>query len=345
MSLLGESVVVALSPRLGAVLPVAALRPLREGAALHADTDVPGELVRLCGADPVGDAVRGLLLTLDPSTGAAARWVAAGATVLSTPEPVGGALLDAVAVMDRLRSPGGCPWDAEQTHSSLMPYLIEEAYELYQALEDLEDNDDTGAVREELGDVLLQVLFHARIAQETPAGSEGREGFGGFDIDAVATALVTKLITRHPHVFGGREPVRTAAEQQLRWEQLKRAEKCRESSVDGVALTQPAMALVAKLVSRATKAAFPADLLPGTGLLGAGLPGVDGDGVDGVWGQLLFALSAAAKLAGADPEAALRRVARRFADDVRAAERSARAAGLDAHQLTAPQWRAHWLRP
>ncbi|MGH3855808.1 MAG: MazG family protein [Pseudonocardiaceae bacterium] len=323
MSPLGESVVVALSPRLGAVLPVAALRPLREGAALHADTDVPGELARQCGAHPVGDAVRGLLLTLDSSTGAAARWVAAGATVLSTPEPVGGALLDAVAVMDRLRSPGGCPWDAEQTHSSLMPYLIEEAYELYQALEDLEDNADTGALREELGDVLLQVLFHARIAQETPEG---------FDIDAVATALVAKLITRHPHVFAGRERVRTAAEQQLRWEQLKRAEKCRESSVDGVALTQPAVALVAKLVSRATKAAFPADLFPVA----------DGDGVDGVWGQLLFALSAAATLAGEDPEAALRRVARRFADDVRAAERAARAAGLDAHQLTAAQWREHW---
>ncbi|MGH3826458.1 MAG: MazG family protein [Pseudonocardiaceae bacterium] len=326
--MLGESVVVALSSRLGAVLPVVALRPLREGAALHADTDVPGELVRLCGAHPVGDAVRGLLLTLDPSTGAAARWVAAGATVLSTPEPVGGALLDAVAVLDRLRSPGGCPWDAEQTHSSLMPYLIEEAYELYQALEDLEDNADTGALREELGDVLLQVLFHARIAQETPEG---------FDIDTVATALVAKLITRHPHVFADGARVRTAAEQELRWEQLKRAEKCRESSVDGVALTQPAVALVATLVSSATKAAFPADLLPGAD--------ADGDGADGVRGESLFALSAAATLAGQDPEAALRRVARRFADDVRAAERSARAAGLDAHQLTAAQWRAHWLRP
>ncbi|MBV9160544.1 MAG: MazG family protein [Pseudonocardiales bacterium] len=255
---------------------------------------------------------------MDPSTGAAARWVATGAAVLTTPEPRGVALLDAVAVMDRLRSPGGCPWDAEQTHRSLMPYLIEETYELYQALED----SDTGALREELGDVLLQVLFHARVAQET---SEG------FDIDAVATGLVAKLVTRHPHVFAGSEKVRTAAEQEIRWEQLKRTEKRRESSVDGVALTQPAVALAAKLVSRVTKAALPADLLPGA----------DG-GADGGIGASLFALSAAAKLAGADPEAALRYVARRFADDVRAAERSARAAGLDPKALTPQQWREHW---
>jgi XTP/dITP diphosphohydrolase len=314
-----QPVVVTLSHRLGAVLPAAAARLLRDGAALHADTDIPVELAQLCGAYPVGDAVQGLLLTLDPSTGAAVRWVATGATVLATPEPAGAALLDAVAVMDRLRSPGGCPWDAEQTHRSLMPYLIEEAYELYQALED----SDTGALREELGDVLLQVLFHARLAQEAPES---------FDIDAVATGLVAKLVSRHPHVFAGGEQPRTAAEQQVRWEQLKRAEKRRESSVDGVALAQPAVALAAKLVSRVTKAAFPPDLLPS-----ADLPSADGG-----TGGSLFALSAAAKLAGEDPEAALRRVARRFAEDVRAAERSARAAGLDAHALTPQQWREHW---
>jgi XTP/dITP diphosphohydrolase len=314
-----QPVVVALSPRLGAVLPAAAARLLRDGAPLHADVDVPAELAQLCGAHPAGDAVQGVLLTLDPGTDAAARWVATGATVLTTPEPVGAALLDAVAVMDRLRSPGGCPWDAEQTHRSLMSYLIEETYELYQALED----SDTEAVREELGDVLLQVLFHARVAQETP---------GGFDVDAVATGLVTKLVTRHPHVFADSEQVRTAAEQEVRWDELKRTEKRRKSSVDGVSLAQPAVALAAKLVSRATKAALPADLLPGADRPGSG----------GGTGASLFALSAAAKLAGEDPEAGLRCVARRFADNVRAAERSARAAGLDADQLTPAQWREHW---
>lgn len=317
---MSAAVVVTLSRRLGAVFPAQVVRCLQEGTPLYADTDVPTELALLCRAAAVGDAVHGLLLTMDPGTGAGAHWVAAGAAVLATPEPVGAALLDAAAVMDRLRSPGGCPWDAEQTHHSLMPYLIEEAYELYQALED----SDLGAVREELGDVLLQVLFHARVAQETP---------GGFDIDAVAGDLVAKLVARHPHVFSGSEQVRTAAEQELRWEQLKRTEKRRESSIDGVALAQPAVALVAKLVSRATRAGLPPDLLPGA----------DGSACcDGGSGASLFAVSAAAKLAGEDPEAALRGVARRFADDVRAAERSARDAGLDTSQLNSDQWRRHW---
>ncbi|HET9118419.1 MAG TPA: MazG family protein [Pseudonocardiaceae bacterium] len=313
-------VVITLSHRLGAVLPAAATRLLRDGRPLYADTDVPAELAQLCGAHPVGAAVQGLLLTMDSDNGAAASWVASGAVVLQTPEPVGTALLDAAAVMDRLRSPGGCPWDAEQTHRSLMPYLIEEAYELYQALED----NDTEAVREELGDVLLQVLFHARVAQEMPEG---------FDIDGVAGDLVTKLVTRHPHVFAGSEEVSTAAEQELRWEQLKHTEKRRESSIDGVALGQPAVALVAKLVSRTMKAGLPGDLLPSIEDLSEAYAGP---------GALLFAVSAAAKRAGEDPEAALRSAALRFAADVRTAERSARAAGLDPDRLTTQQWREYW---
>jgi XTP/dITP diphosphohydrolase len=323
--------VVTLSRRLGAVLPAAAVYLLRDGAPVYADTDIAPELAQLCGALAVGEVMQGLLLTMDRDTGAAARWISAGATVLVTPEPAGAALLDAVEVMDRLRSPGGCPWDAEQTHRSLMPYLIEEAYELYQALED----GDLPAVREELGDVLLQVLFHARVAQEQPCG---------FDIDAVAGDLVAKLVARHPHVFSGSEQVHTAAEQQDRWEQLKRTEKRRESSVDGVVLTQPAAALAAKLVSRATRAGLPRDLLPGA----ASQPNsseVDALGTEEGIGASLFALSAAAKLAEEDPEAALRCVARRFADDLRIAERSARAAGLDTSRLTADQWRTHWPRP
>ena len=201
-----------------------------------------------------------------------------------------------------------------------MPYLIEETYELYQALED----GDSDAVREELGDVLLQVLFHARLAQETT---------GGFDIDAVATGLVTKLISRHPHVFAGSEQVHTSAAQEIRWQQLKRAEKGRDSGVDGVVLAQPALALAAKLVSRTAAMALPADLLPGS---------EERTRSDGGTGGGLFALAATAKLTGEDPEAALRTVARRFAEDVRAAERAARAAGLDPETLTAPQWREYW---
>jgi XTP/dITP diphosphohydrolase len=259
--------------------------------------------------------------------------------------PPGAALLDAVAVMDRLRSPGGCPWDAEQTHESLLPYLIEECYELYQAIED----GDAAAMREELGDVLLQVLFHARVAAEaegegasqrapaseerTEPGSRPSDAESSFDIDDVAADLVAKLVGRHPHVFAGsdvraQERIDTAERQEHRWEELKRSEKQRDSSVDGVPLGQPAAALVAKLVSRTARAGLPADLLP------------DGSGP----GERLFAEAARVKLAGDDPEAALRTAARRFADDVRAAERSARAAGLDPHALDADGWRAHWPR-
>lgn len=228
------------------------------------------------------------------------------------------ALLAAVAVMDRLRSPGGCPWDAEQTHESLLQYLVEECYELYQAVED----GDRAAMREELGDVLLQVLFHARIAEE--------DAQDPFDIDDVAADLVAKLVGRHPHVFAGDERIETAERQELRWEELKRSEKGRSSSVDGVAHAQPAVNLAAKLVSRTARAGLPADLLP------------SGPSV----GERLFALAAEAKLAGIDPEAELRTAARRFAEDVRAAERAAAAAaGLDPHALDADTWRAHWPAP
>jgi XTP/dITP diphosphohydrolase len=217
-------------------------------------------------------------------------------------------------VMDRLRSPGGCPWDAEQTHASLLQYLVEEAYELHEAIEDA----DRTAMREELGDVLLQVLFHARVATED-AGDP-------FDVDAVAGDLVAKLVGRHPHVFAGSEAVDTAERQEHRWEELKRAEKQRASSVDGVPLGQPAVALAAKLTSRTARSGFPAELLP------------SGPGV----GEELFALAARAKLAGIDPEAELRTTARRFAEHVRAAQAGAAAAGHDPHALDGQAWLKYW---
>ncbi len=126
--------------------------------------------------------------------------------IVGSVDPSGAALLSVVAVMDRLRSPGGCPWDAEQTHASLMPYLLEETYEAYQALED----HDPVALREELGDVLLQVVFHSRLAEEAAES---------WSIEDVAADLVAKLVRRHPHVFatmpvnGGAEvPVNGGAE-------------------------------------------------------------------------------------------------------------------------------------
>ena len=194
----------------------------------------------------------------------------------------------AVEVMDRLRSPGGCPWDAEQTHRSLARYLVEECYELLQAIED----GDDAAIREELGDVLLQVLFHARIAQERP-----RDG-GGFDVQDVAGDLADKLERRHPHVFGDGEHVRDAADQQDRWDELKKQEG-RKSVVDGVALGQPAAALAGKLGSRARKA----DL---------DVPLPDGDDI----GSVLFRAAYQAGRDGIEPESALRAVAVRYAAEL-----------------------------
>jgi XTP/dITP diphosphohydrolase len=302
--------VVVLPAGWGGVLPAGALPALRAARRVVADETVPRDVVAAAGAERgEGAGQDEVLLTADPHHPA----VAAAEDVICAPPPPGAALLDAVAVMDRLRSPGGCPWDAEQTHRSLLQYLVEECYELYQAIED----GDAAAMREELGDVLLQVLFHARVASEEPHS---------FDIDDVAADLVAKLVGRHPHVFAGTERIDTAERQEHRWEELKRAEKQRDSSVDGVAFGQPAVALAAKLAARVARAGLPVELLP------------DGPGV----GERLFAAAARARLAGVDPEAELRGTARRFADDVRAAERSARAAGLDPHNLAAHDWRAHW---
>jgi XTP/dITP diphosphohydrolase len=199
-------------------------------------------------------------------------------------------LLRAVAVMDRLRSPGGCPWDAAQTHSSLAKYLLEETYETLEAIE----TDDMALLREELGDLLLQVLFHARLAEELPAAQR-------FGIDDVAGDLVAKLVHRHPHVFAD-VPVADAAEVNENWERLKAAEKGRDSAVDGVPMGQPALALAAKLVSRAGRA------------------GLDVEASANDTGDRLLAVVREAVAAGVDPESALRESARAYRDALVEAE-------------------------
>jgi XTP/dITP diphosphohydrolase len=204
----------------------------------------------------------------------------------------------AVQVMDRLRSPGGCPWDAAQTHESLTRYLLEETYEVIEAIE----TGDLQLLREELGDLLLQVLFHARLAEELAEDER-------FGIEDVAGALADKLVSRHPHVFGDVQ-VSSVEEQTELWEELKVAEKGRTSAVDGVPLAQPALALAAKLISRASRA--------GLGDVG-GASGVDETEI----GARLFAVVRDAVAAGVDPEAALRRTARAYRAAIIAAETSA----------------------
>jgi XTP/dITP diphosphohydrolase len=218
-------------------------------------------------------------------------------------------LLDVVAVMDRLRSPGGCPWDAKQTHETLMPYLLEEAYEAYAALED----GDPDALREELGDVLLQVVFHARLAAER-SGDDG-----GWTIDDVAAGLVDKLVRRHPHVFAGA----SADDVEGSWERLKAEEKGRTSVTDGVPLSQPALSLAAKLQARGRRT-------------GAPVPSYDGLGGE------LWELVRRCADAGVDPEVALRAVARRYRDDLAATERAVLADGGDPAALEPQEWSVRW---
>ncbi|NUW43496.1 MazG family protein [Nonomuraea rhodomycinica] len=201
----------------------------------------------------------------------------------------GARVLDLVAVMDRLRTE--CPWDRKQTHESLVPYLLEEAYEV---LETIEQGDDA-ALREELGDLLLQVVFHARVAE-------------GFDVDDVAAGIVEKLVRRHPHVFGA---VRadSADEVNDNWEAIKAAERAARneepSVLDGVPLGQPALSLAAQLLRRAGRGGAPDALAAG---IGQGL------------GHELFDLVRRAQAAGVDPEAELRAAARAYRDRVLAWE-------------------------
>jgi NTP pyrophosphatase (non-canonical NTP hydrolase) len=226
----------------------------------------------------------------------------------------GAHLLDLVSIMDRLRV--ACPWDREQTHASLLRYLLEEAYEAAEAIE----NSDPAALREEIGDVMFQAFFHARIAAERPATD------GGFTIDDVADTLAAKLVRRHPHVFGTTR-VSSAADVNANWEEIKKAERAAKAAsaggpasdnpvpsvLDGVPFGQPALSLAAQLQRRAQRAGI--TVTGGSANGGAELTGERA-------GDALMALVARVREAGLDPELELRAAARRFANSVRERERS-----------------------
>ena len=234
-----------------------------------------------------------------------------GAQILQGSVDLPGAhLIDLVATMDRLRV--DCPWDARQTHASLAPHLLEEPYEALEALE----SGDEQALREELGDVALQVVFHARIAAERDDGT-------GFTIDDVADGIVAKLIRRHPHVFGD-VTVSGADEVKRNWDEIKREEKrarasaqgeggageTAPSALDGVPFGQPALALAAQLQRRAARAGVPDELVRLDRVDGDGEPGGSGEDI----GRELFRLVARARELGRDPEMELRAAARRYRD-------------------------------
>ncbi|MCK2213205.1 MazG family protein [Actinomadura sp. ATCC 31491] len=279
--------------------------PVLTGAAAHpqlpylAEAGIAAEVVE---PDPAGLAARAVTETVVWLAGddeeEFMRAVGHAAVAMADPPLIevvpgsydlpGARVLDLVAVMDRLRAE--CPWDRKQTHESLVPYLLEEAYEVLETIE----QGDYAALREELGDLLLQVVFHARVAE-------------GFDMDDVAAGIVDKLVRRHPHVFGSVR-AESADEVNDNWEAIKAAERAakgRESALDGVPMGQPALSLAAQLVRRAERAGAPEALAAGVG--------------QGV-ARELFDLVRRAAEAGLDAEAELRAAARAYRDRVRAWE-------------------------
>ena len=202
-------------------------------------------------------------------------------------------------VMDRLRSPGGCPWDAEQDHVSLLKFLLEESYEFIEAVEE----NDRDAMQEELGDLLLQVYFHSRMAEEDKEQP--------FNIEDVAKGVADKLIRRHPHVFSN-TVVNSSSEVLENWEAQKAVEKGRTSAIDGVPLAQPALTLVSKLLYRASKSNYKLPIAEPVKLP----DGIDQD----QFGELLLGLISQAVEKGLDPEAALRGAAKSLITQIKTHE-------------------------
>jgi MazG family protein len=313
-------IVVATSPRVApGLLSWPAWEALRSASGVLAPPGHPA----LPALDEAGIAYR---LAAEPG----AELVAADGTTVWLPMPgadpalPGGArllqgsvdlpgahLLDLVETMDRLRV--DCPWDARQTHASLAPHLLEEPYEALEALE----SGDAQALCEELGDVLLQVMFHARIAAERDDGT-------GYTIDDVADGIVAKLVRRHPHVFAD-VTVSGADEVKRNWDEIKREEKLARaardpaaaqdppSALDGVPFGQPALALAAQLQRRAARAGVSDELAR---MDGDGEPAGSREDI----GRELFRLVARARELGVDPEMELRAAARRYRDRVHAWE-------------------------
>lgn len=204
-----------------------------------------------------------------------------------------------VEVMDTLRSPGGCPWDGEQTHESLLKYLLEESYEFVDSLE----SGDRAGMREELGDILLQVYFHARIAQDSVEDP--------FTIEDIAQSITEKLIRRHPHVFGDAK-VSGSGEVLENWEKIKAVEKGRTSALDGIAMAQPALPLVEKLLYRAEKNDLEISLPT--------VPHLEVSATEDSVGQALLEVIAWANRNGIDAERALRSQAHQIIARIKEAE-------------------------
>lgn len=261
--------------------------------------------------------------------------------------PVGPPIARLIAVMARLRAPeGGCPWDLEQTFETIAPYTIEEAYEVAEAI----TTGDRTALKDELGDLLLQVVYHARMAEEE----------GSFGFDDVATAIVDKMIRRHPHVFGD-ATVADAAEQTGAWEAQKAAERARKAAdegrvasvLDGVSAALPALMRAVKLQRRVVRVGFDwpntddvvAKIEEELGELRAEIDaGRDPDRLEDEMGDLLFTVVNLARHLGVDPETALRRCNAKFERRFRGVETGLAAEGKAIEEVSLDAMEAHWDR-
>ena len=231
-------------------------------------------------------------------------------------------LEELIAVLHRLRAPGGCAWDQEQTHASLVQYLVEETYELVDAIETGSRDD----LIEELGDVLYQVIFHSDIAAHTPEEE--------FSLEDVAEHMTAKMVGRHPHVFGGAEAqatmnIRTADDVVAVWDELKKADKpARTSVLDGIPQAMPALALADKLLGRAERVGLPVpgDAVPGdaavasTAVASTAVASTAVASTERELGTQLLAIVSAAKARGLDSERALRGALRALQYEIRAVE-------------------------
>ncbi len=242
-------------------------------------------------------------------------------------------MLDLIRIQARLRAPDGCPWDAEQTHASLARHLLEETHELLEAI----DADDSDAIREELGDVLLQVTFHAQIAADG----------GRWDVDDVAEGLVRKLIHRHPHVFGDTE-VEDAEEVLVNWERLKAEEKGERAIEDDIPASLPALARAGKVQRRAAGWGFEwrspqsalAALREEVDELQAAIDAGDDANAEEEIGDVLFSIVAVARKLHVDGESALRRTTRVFAERYERFTAAVRERGLDPDTMSEAEIRA-----
>jgi tetrapyrrole methylase family protein/MazG family protein len=244
---------------------------------------------------------------------------------------------DLVKVMEKLRSPQGCPWDREQTHESLLKYLIEEAYEVVDAVVDRDDE----ALKEELGDLLLQAVFHSQIAKER----------GAFSIDEVVDSITRKLIFRHPHVFGGKEGINTAGDVSREWEKLKEKEgKRRESALDGIPKSLPALERAYKLQKRAEKVGFDwkdfkgikEKIVEELSEIEEELQKGNREKLEEEVGDLLFMAVNLARFLGVHPETALQKANRKFEKRFRYMEKRAKEMGKELKEMGIDEMEELW---